>query len=163
MIESDIWPAMEEAQEGLLELFEEMEGQLDKEVDRLVALTKVRLEDPGKLYVSFHICQADSTDTFYIVEYDPDLEGIDIATNATTQASAFTRYTVAPTTAFSQSTRITGQTNRSKHKASRKRAAGRKGTIDEYEYLLASLNRLIIRVDEKSGRFTTTSVQIQIC
>lgn len=47
-------------------------------------------------------------DTFYIVEHDPDLEGVDVATNATTQASAFTRYTVAPTTAFSQSTRITG-------------------------------------------------------
>ena len=47
-------------------------------------------------------------DTFYIVDRDQDLEGVDVATNATTQASAFTRYTVAPTTAFSQSTRMTG-------------------------------------------------------
>lgn len=49
LIESDIWPGMEEAQEGLLELFEEMEGQLDKEVDRLVALANVRQEDPGEM------------------------------------------------------------------------------------------------------------------
>lgn len=44
------------------------------------------------------------------------------------------------------------QTNKSKHKASRKRAAGRKGTVDEYDYLVASIGRLVIRVDEKSGK-----------
>lgn len=47
-------------------------------------------------------------DTFYIVDTEPALEGVDVATNATTVATAFTRYTVAPTTAFSQSTKITG-------------------------------------------------------
>lgn len=35
---------------------------------------------------------------------------------------------------------------------SRKRAAGRKGTVDEYDYLIASIGRLVIRVEEKSGR-----------
>ena len=49
-----------------------------------------------------------TSDTFYIVDHDPDLEGVDVATNATTQASAFTRYTVAPTTAFSATTKMTG-------------------------------------------------------
>ena len=44
------------------------------------------------------------------------------------------------------------QTNKSKHKKSRKRAAGRKGTVDEYDYLIASIGRLVIRVDEKSGK-----------
>ncbi len=47
-------------------------------------------------------------DAFYLVENDVDLENVDVATNATTVATAFTRYTVAPTTAFSQSTRMTG-------------------------------------------------------
>lgn len=42
-------------------------------------------------------------------------------------------------------------TNRSRKKSPRKRAAGRKGTVDEYEYLLASIGRLVVRVDEKSG------------
>jgi len=40
---------MDDAQEGLVEVFDEMEGQLDKEVARLEALKKVRLEDPGEL------------------------------------------------------------------------------------------------------------------
>lgn len=108
-------------------------------------------------------------DTFYIVDSEPALEGVDVATNATTAVTNFTRYTVAPTTVFSQSTRITGsvtpraslwmhladerisQTAKSRHKASKRRAAGRKGTVDEYEYLLASIGRLIARLDEKSG------------
>ena len=41
-------------------------------------------------------------------------------------------------------------TSRTRRKASKKQR-GRKGTVDEYEYLLASLGRLMIRVDEKSG------------
>jgi elongator complex protein 1 len=49
-----------------------------------------------------------TTDTFFIVDNEPALEGVDVATNATTAASAFTRYTVAPTTVFSQTTRMTG-------------------------------------------------------
>lgn len=47
-------------------------------------------------------------DAFYIVEREIDIEGVDVATNATTVASAFTRYTVAPSTMFSQTTRMTG-------------------------------------------------------
>ena len=53
------------------------------------------------------------------------------------------------------------QTNKSKHKKSRKRAAGRKGTVDEYDYLIASIGRLVIRVDEKSGKQFTFSVVIR--
>lgn len=52
---------------------------------------------------------------------------------------------------MSQSTRITGQTNKSKHRPSKRRQAGRKGTVDEWEYLLGSMGRLVARVDEKSG------------
>ncbi|ORY20535.1 putative Pol II transcription elongation factor [Naematelia encephala] len=130
-----IEPALLDTQEALAEVFEEMEGQLDKEMARLKDLRVIRETDP---------------DTFYIVDNEPALEGVDVATNATTTASAFTRYTVAPTV-FSQSTKITGQTAKSRHKPSRRRAAGRKGTVDEYEYLLGSLGRLVIRVDEKSS------------
>ncbi len=43
---------MDEAHEALLEVFEEMEGQLDKEVARLQALKTLRLEDPGELDLS---------------------------------------------------------------------------------------------------------------
>lgn len=46
-------------------------------------------------------------------------------------------------------------TSKSKSKKSKKRAAGRKGTVDEYDYLVASLGRLVIRMDEKSGESFT--------
>ncbi|RSH95270.1 hypothetical protein EHS25_000356 [Saitozyma podzolica] len=136
LVESVIHPGLDDAQEALLEVFEEMEGQLDKEVARLAELRKIRTEDP---------------DTFFIVDNEPALEGVDVATNATTVMTTFTRYTVAPTTVMSQSTRITGQTNKSKHRPSKRRQAGRKGTVDEWEYLLGSMGRLVARVDEKSG------------
>ncbi len=43
------------------------------------------------------------------------------------------------------------QTTRSKNRPSKKRQAGRKGTVDEYDYLVASIGRLVKRVDDKSG------------
>ncbi|KAL7421377.1 putative elongator complex protein 1 [Cryptotrichosporon argae] len=135
LVDDVVLPGLEEAHEAALEVFEEMRGQMDKEVARLKELQRVRLEDP---------------DTFYIVEHEFDMENVDVATNATTVATAFTRYTVAPTV-FSQSTKMTGQTNKTKHKPSRRRQAGRKGTVDEYEYLLASLGRLVLRAEEKSA------------
>lgn len=42
------------------------------------------------------------------------------------------------------------KTAKSKGK-SRRRQAGRKGTVDEWDYLVQSLGRLIVRVDEKSA------------
>lgn len=106
-------------------------------------------------------------DAFYIVEREIDIEGVDVATNATTVASAFTRYTVAPSTMFSQTTRMTGYVftfsfilpwsaewrvrQTAKSKRGKKRATGRRGTVDEWEYLVMSIGRLLARVDEKSG------------
>ncbi|WVQ75470.1 hypothetical protein IAR50_005095 [Cryptococcus sp. DSM 104548] len=140
LIEAMIAPGLEEAQETLIEVFEEMEGQLDKEVKRLVELNGIRQKDP---------------DSFYIVERELDLEGVDVATNATTATgiSQFTRYTVAPST-MSHLTRFTGQTgvtSATSKKKIKKRATGRRGTVDEWEYLVMSLGRLGTRVEEKSG------------
>ncbi|KAK8843352.1 hypothetical protein IAR55_007009 [Kwoniella newhampshirensis] len=134
LIEAMIHPGLEEAHEAIMEVFEEMEGQLDKEMKRIMELRNIREANP---------------DSFFIVDNEPDIEGVDVATNATTVASAFTRYTVAPTTAFSQTTKMTGQTSKSKR--GKKKATGRRGTVDEYEYLVASVGRLLIRVDEKSA------------
>lgn len=93
LVEEVVHPAIEDAHEALAEVFEEMDGQLDKEMARIQDLRKIRLADP---------------DTFYIVEQELDLDNVDVATQATTVATQFTRYTVAPTTVLSQSTRITG-------------------------------------------------------
>ncbi|GMK55839.1 hypothetical protein CspeluHIS016_0208950 [Cutaneotrichosporon spelunceum] len=136
LVDDFITPALEEAEETLTETFDEMDEQLNKELRRLDDLRHIRRTDP---------------DAFYLVENDVELENVDVATNATTVATAFTRYTVAPTTVFSQSTRMTGQTARSKNRPSKRRQAGRKGTVDEYDYLVASIGRLVKRVDDKSA------------
>ena len=70
-------------------------------------MTQVRT-DPSQISLcSSHTDARDIVGTFYIVDNEGALEGVDVATNATTNASAFTRYTVAPTL-FSQTTKITG-------------------------------------------------------
>lgn len=50
MIEKVIHPGLEDAQEELSEVFEEMRGQLDKEMKRIAELRKVLEEDPGKSF-----------------------------------------------------------------------------------------------------------------
>ena len=51
LVESTIHPGLESAQEDTLELFTEMEGQLDKEVSRLKVLRGIYRDDPGA-YIS---------------------------------------------------------------------------------------------------------------
>lgn len=41
----------------------------------------------------------------------------------------------------------------SSRRKARKKATGRKGTVDEFEYLLASMGRLVARVEEKTGMY----------
>ena len=53
LVEQHVWPGMDDAQEGLVEAFEEMEGQLDKEVARLETLKVLRREDPGEMTASY--------------------------------------------------------------------------------------------------------------
>ncbi|WVR09089.1 hypothetical protein IAU60_006151 [Kwoniella sp. DSM 27419] len=143
LIEAMIHPGLEEAHEELVEVFDEMDGQLDKEMKRIMELRKIRETDP---------------DSFFIVDTEPAVEGVDVATNATTAVTGFTRYTVAPTTVFSQTTKMTGQTAKSKR--GKKRATGRRGTVDEYEYLVASIGRLLVRVDDKSSEALTLTRQL---
>ena len=92
-------------------------------------------------------------DAFYGVEDDPTLHGVDVMTDVSMAPTAFTRYTAAPTaiskaskyatlvtlldfflmspSSFHQSRR----SSRSKRKMERKIGSGRKGTIDEEEYV----------------------------
>jgi elongator complex protein 1 len=48
LVEDVIHPALEEAHEALSEVFEEMDGQLDKEMKRLTELERIRITDPGE-------------------------------------------------------------------------------------------------------------------
>lgn len=83
--------------------------------------------------------------------------------------TAFTRYTVAPSTASKKSRCVSlkimapcpdqcgilRQTSRSRRKAERKVGSGRKGTVDEEEYLLNSFAKLATRLATAQGSLIT--------
>lgn len=69
-----------------------------------------------------------------------------VASEATTSASLFTRYT--PQSAGSRGSRSSSKNRR---REERKRARGKKGTIYEEEYLVNSIARLMQRVNEIRG------------
>lgn len=55
LVDGVILPSLEMAQESLIEVFEEMEGQLGKESNRIEELRKIRDDDPGqskRLFIS---------------------------------------------------------------------------------------------------------------
>ena len=85
------------------------------------------------------------SEEFYGAE-DVALHNVDVMTDASA-FTAFTRYTAAPTA--SAASRTTKRSSRSKRKMERKVGSGRKGTVDEEEYLLKSLTKL-------AGRLATT-------
>jgi hypothetical protein len=108
-----------------------------------------------------------SADAFYGAE-DANLYNVDVMTDASMPASVFTRYTVAPSTASRTSKYglfrilyhdlpnamiLYRRSSRSKRKLERKAGSGRKGTVDEEEYLLKSVSKLV-------GRFNTTQGRI---
>jgi hypothetical protein len=47
LIEGSIHPGLDDAHESLMEVFEEMQGQLEKEMSRLDELRQIREQDPG--------------------------------------------------------------------------------------------------------------------
>jgi len=120
-------PAVLEARNQIAEDLTEMREQLQKQVSRLHELRIKKVEEPGE---------------FYGVE-DLVVQNVDVMTDASA-FTAFTRYTAAPTT--SAVSRMTKRSSRSKRKMERKVGSGRKGTVDEEEYLLKSLAKLAGRL-----------------
>lgn len=100
LVESEVYPGLEDAHEQLVDVFDEMEGQLDKEVSRVAELVVKMGEDPGK-----HVLHHDSrvfakallAESFFMIEGEPAMENVDVMTEATTAVTGFTRYTVAQT------------------------------------------------------------------
>ncbi|KAI9441755.1 IKI3 family-domain-containing protein [Lactarius indigo] len=108
----------------------EMREQLQKQLARLRELRIKKLEEPEE---------------FYGTE-DLAVHNVDVMTDASA-FTAFTRYTVAPTSS-APSRATTKRSSRSKRKMERKVGSGRKGTVDEEEYLLKSLTKLAGKLSE---------------
>lgn len=85
-------------------------------------------------------------DAFFGTE-DPALANVDVMTDVSMAPTAFTRYTVAPSTV----SRTSKRSSRSKRKLERKVGSGRKGTVDEEEYLLKSVGKLVDRFKNTRG------------
>jgi elongator complex protein 1 len=132
LIELIIKPLSLELCESINEDIREVQEQLQKQSARLVELRKKRDEEP---------------DAFYMTEDDPNLHNVEIMTEAgeSVAGTAFTRYTIAPSALSKRSK----QTNKSKKKQARKQ--GRKGTVDEEEYILQSFVKLVARLEVFRG------------
>lgn len=77
------------------------------------------------------------------------MANVDVMTDVSMAPTAFTRYTVAPSTAAVS--RASKRSSRSKRKMERKVRSGRKGTVDEEEYLLKSVGKLVERFKNTQG------------
>lgn len=110
----------------------EMREQLRKQVARLTELRIKKVEEP---------------DTFYNLN-DPTLHNVDVMTDVSMAPTTFTRYTVAPSATSSKASKRSSKTKR---KMERKLGSGRKGTVDEEEYILKSVAKLVERCATTQG------------
>ncbi|KAL1719857.1 IKI3 family-domain-containing protein [Schizophyllum commune] len=122
LLEDIVRPGALESRAQIEEDIGEMREQIRKQVNRVRELRVKKVEEP---------------DAFYGEE--ANLHNVDIMTDVSMPATAFTRYTAAPST----SSKASKKTSRSRRKAERK--AGRKGTVEEEEYLLTSVGKLVAR------------------
>ncbi|KAL1741747.1 IKI3 family-domain-containing protein [Schizophyllum fasciatum] len=122
LLEDVVHPGTLESRAQILEDIGEMREQIRKQVNRVRELRIKKAEEP---------------DAFYGEE--ANLHNVDVMTDVSMPATAFTRYTAAPST----SSKASKKTSRSRRKAERK--AGRKGTVEEEEYLLTSVGKLVTR------------------
>ncbi|KAL1687873.1 IKI3 family-domain-containing protein [Schizophyllum commune] len=122
LLEDIVQPGALESRAQIEEDIGEMREQIRKQVNRVRELRVKKVEEP---------------DAFYGEE--ANLHNVDVMTDVSMPATAFTRYTAAPST----SSKASKKTSRSRRKAERK--AGRKGTVEEEEYLLTSVGKLVAR------------------
>ncbi|KAF9494179.1 Elongator complex protein 1 [Pleurotus eryngii] len=125
LVKDVVHPGALESRSQLSDDLTEMRDQLRKQLNRIRELRIKKQEEP---------------DAFYGVE-DSNLANVDVMTDVSMAPTAFTRYTVAP----SMASRASKISSRSKRKAERKIGSGRKGTVDEEEYLLNSITKLVAR------------------
>ncbi|GAA5889329.1 hypothetical protein JCM6882_000709 [Rhodosporidiobolus microsporus] len=130
LLESHIEPSTLDMQQRLVDDMSDLTEQLEKQVKRLADL-KVKCEQNPYQY-------------FCIDDPAAALENVELAPDGMSDAgTAFTRYTVAPTTMASQTSRGTSKTSTSKRRQALKKAAGKKSSVYEEMYLLNSMKKTV--------------------
>ncbi|GAA5870104.1 hypothetical protein JCM1840_003583 [Sporobolomyces johnsonii] len=127
--ETHIKPSTLELQQRLLDDFSDLTEQIDRQVERLDELKVKRDQNPYQY--------------FCIDDPAAALENVEIAPDGVSDAgTAFTRYTVAPTT-LASSHRSSSKTAKSRRRAGLKKMAGKKGSVYEEMYLLNSIKKSV--------------------
>ena len=139
LLESVIDPGLGEALASSTELLAECKGQLLAQVPRIRELRAKALADP----LAFYEGERGDCDV-------PDDISVAASSRLSTKGSLFTRYTGKG----SEGTAGTGTsraTSKNRRREERKRARGKKGSVYEEEYLVASVGRLVERVESVRG------------
>ncbi|KAG8908640.1 hypothetical protein FRB99_004928 [Tulasnella sp. 403] len=133
LVETILYPGSYETRDQISEDLQEMTEQLKKQSERLKELTEKKAMDPESFY------NPDNDKT--------NLQNVDVMTDAaSTVGTTFTRYTAAPS-ATSKKSKVSSKTRR---KMARNK--GKKGTVEEEEYILLSISKMPSRLEAVQAR-----------
>ncbi|KAH8685628.1 elongator complex protein-like protein 1 [Tricladium varicosporioides] len=144
LLESVIDPGLADALASSTELLAECKAQLLAQVPRIRELRAKALADPLAFYEGERGGDGEL----------PDDVSVAASSRLSTNRSLFTRYTGRGSQGQSIGTAGTGvsrATSKNRRREERKRARGKKGSVYEEEYLVASVGRLIDRVHSVRG------------
>lgn len=144
LLEEVIDPGLGEALASSTELLAECKAQLLAQVPRIRELRAKALADPLGFYEGERGGDGEL----------PDDVSVAASSRLSTNRSLFTRYTGKGSQGQSLGTAGTGvsrATSKNRRREERKRARGKKGSVYEEEYLVASVGRLIERVESVRG------------
>jgi elongator complex protein 1 len=137
LLEEVIDPGLADALASSTELLAECKAQLLAQVPRIRELRAVALADPLAFYEGIRSGQNDDL---------PDDVSVAASSRLSTNRSLFTRYT-GKGSDVTAGTGVSRATSKNRKREERKRARGKKGSVYEEEYLVASVGRLIDRVE----------------
>ncbi|KAK0107092.1 hypothetical protein ONS95_003799 [Cadophora gregata] len=144
LLEEVIDPGLSDAFASSTELLAECKAQLLAQVPRIRELRAKALADPLAFYEGERGGDGDL----------PDDVSVAASSRLSTNRSLFTRYTGKGSQGQSIGTAGTGvsrATSKNRRREERKRARGKKGSVYEEEYLVASVGRLVERVESVRG------------
>lgn len=144
LLEEVIDPGLADALASSTELLAECKAQLLAQVPRIRELREKARSDPLAFYEGERGGDGDL----------PDDVSVAASSRVSTNRSMFTRYTGKGSQGQSIGTAGTGvsrATSKNRRREERKRARGKKGSVYEEEYLIASVGRLVDRIERVRG------------
>ncbi|TGO78025.1 hypothetical protein BELL_0082g00200 [Botrytis elliptica] len=140
LLESVIDPGLGDALASSTELLADCKAQLLAQVPRIRELRQKALADPLAFYEGERGGDGEI----------PDDISVAASSRVSTNRSLFTRYT-GNGSVGTVGTGVSRATSKNRRREERKRARGKKGSVYEEEYLVASVGRLMTRVEDSRG------------